>query len=628
MDYFQMGKAWLNISHASIQGNVRTGHKHIPRLHAGPNLYLVAQLAELNVPLVLALNMVDLAERQGIRIDASLLEEKLGIPVVPTVASAGVGLQEIKLHLSRGNLSSPKSCAPMPEAIAKEANLLVEKLLSHPEPVRNGRAYSEALLLLSLDDGDDLRSVAPSEGILSAVFEAQARLKAQGIDPATAIIEARYGWIHEACADAVRRPAGQTLTISDSIDNVLTHRVWGWVALAIVFGLMFFCIFTVASYPMDWINGGADWLGNWVRAVMPPGDLRSLITDGVIAGVGGVIVFLPQILILFFFLGLLEDTGYMARAAFIMDRVMSRVGLHGKSFIPLLSSFACAIPGIMATRTIENKNDRLVTILIAPLMSCSARLPVYSLLIAAMIPSEQVPSLAKAGIMLCMYFFGTGIAFVMAWLFKSTLFKNGTSLLLLELPPYRAPQLQTIALRMWERANIFLKRAGTVILAISILLWATASYPKPANPGATKAEALSYSMAGRIGHLIEPVIKPLGYDWKIGIGLISSFAAREAFVGTMAVVYNVGDDNTRSPSPRNALRNQKNADGSPVFTPLVCVSLMVYYALAMQCMSTVAIVRRETNGWKWPLFQIGYMTGLAYLASLFVYQVGHLFHLS
>ncbi|MCE0484485.1 MAG: ferrous iron transport protein B [Methylacidiphilales bacterium] len=591
------------------------------------NLYLVAQLAELDVPLVLALNMVDLAEKQGIRIDVNLLEKNLGIPVVPAVASAGVGLQEIKQLLSGEKLLLPKFRAPMPEAVAAEAEELVERLLLSPLPVPLGRAYSEALLLLSLDNEAELLDVAPSAVLAAAAEAAQGRLKATGIDPASAIIEARYAWIHQACAEAVRKPTEQPATFSDTIDNVLTHKVWGWLALAVVFGLMFFCIFTVANYPMNWINAAVSWLAGTARALMPPGDLRSLITDGVIAGVGGVVVFLPQILILFFFLGLLEDTGYMARAAFIMDRVMSRVGLHGKSFIPLLSSFACAIPGIMATRTIENKKDRLVTILIAPLMSCSARLPVYSLLIGAMIPDDKVPSLAKAGIMLAMYFFGIAAAFMMASLFKSTLFRNETPLLLLELPPYRMPQLRTIAMRMWERATIFLKRAGTVILAISILLWALATYPKPTDPNAGKAEALSHSMAGQIGHVMEPVIRPLGYDWKIGIGLLSSFAAREAFVGTMAVVYNVGEDDANSVSLRHALQSQQRPDGSPVFSPLVCVSLMVYYALAMQCMSTVAVVRRETNGWKWPLFLVAYMTGLAYLAALFIYQIGHLFHL-
>jgi ferrous iron transport protein B len=591
------------------------------------NLYLVVQLAELNIPLVLALNMLDMAERRGIRIDAALLEKELGLPVVPCVASAGVGVPGIKLHVEAGNRHPPRFRAPMPDAIAQEAELLAQELMEGPELLSPGPAYSEALLLLSLDDETELCALAPRDDLASAARDARRRLTEQGIDPASAIIEARYAWIHRVCVDAVRCPAEHSLTVSDRIDNVLTHRVWGWVALAATFGLMFFCIFTVAGYPMDWINSGADWLAGRVHAALPPGDLRSLVTDGVIPGVGGVVVFLPQILVLFFFLGLLEDTGYMARAAFIMDRVMSRAGLHGKSFIPLLSSFACAIPGIMATRTIENKKDRLVTILIAPLMSCSARLPVYSLLIAAMIPTDKVSTLTKAGLMIAFYFLGPVVAFAMAWLFKSTLLKHETPLLLLELPPYRAPQLKTIALRMWERGGIFLRRAGTVILAISIVLWALATYPKPADPNATRAEALSSSMAGQIGHAIEPVIRPLGYDWKIGIGLLTSFAAREVFVGTMAVVYDVGDDSAHSASLRDALRSQKNADGTSVFTPLVCISLMIYYALAMQCMSTGAIVWRETNSWQWPLFQVAYMTGLAYVAALLVYQVGHFFNL-
>ncbi len=591
------------------------------------NLYLVAQLAELTIPLIVALNMIDLAEQQGIRIDLVQLEEKLGMPVVATVARSGVGSQEIKLQLSPEALRLPRHRAPMPAAIFEKVKLLEDILPLCDDSVPRERTYSEALLLLGAGDDEELRSLSESQAVRTAVGRAQTDLESAGIDPAVAIIEARYAWIHQICAASVRKPTEHSLTVSDRVDNILTHRVWGWLALALILGSIFFSIFTVASYPMDWISAGTDWLSAQVRALMPAGDLRNLLTDGIIAGVGGVVVFLPQILILFFFLGLLEDTGYMARAAFVMDRIMSRVGLHGKSFIPLLSSFACAIPGIMAARTIENKKDRLVTILIAPLMSCSARLPVYSILIAAMIPSNVVPALAKAGIMLGMYFFGTGMAFGMARVFKSTLLKNETPLLLLELPPYRLPQIKNIALRMWERAGIFIRRAGTVILAISIVLWAMASYPKPADPNATRAEALSSSLAGQMGHLIEPAIRPLGYDWKIGIGLLTSFAAREVFVGTMAIVYNVGDDDANSPSLRNALQSQRNADGSAVFSPLVCVSLMVYYALAMQCLSTVVVVRRETNGWKWPIFQVAYMTGLAYVCALLIFQTGHFFHL-
>jgi ferrous iron transport protein B len=304
-----------------------------------------------------------------------------------------------------------------------------------------------------------------------------------------------------------------------------------------------------------------------------------------------------------------------------MDRLMSKVGLHGKSFIPMLSSFACAIPGIMATRTIENRKDRLVTILVAPLMSCSARLPVYTLMIAVLIP--EASSLSKAGIMLSMYVVGIVAAFTMAWLFKTRIFKGDTPMLLLEMPPYRLPSWKGVAMRMWERAGLFLRRAGTVILALSIVLWALATYPKPSDPKASPAEVLAHSFAGRMGHALEPAIAPLGYDWKIGIGLIGSFAAREVFVSTMSIVYNVELADKEKIEPlRDTMRDESRDNGKPVFTPLVCIGLMVFYVLAMQCISTVAIVRRETNSWRWPLFQIAYMTGLAWLGAFIVYQGG------
>ncbi|HYD82893.1 MAG TPA: ferrous iron transporter B, partial [Opitutus sp.] len=335
-------------------------------------------------------------------------------------------------------------------------------------------------------------------------------------------------------------------------------------------------------------------------------------------------IFLPQILILFFFIGLLESTGYMARAAFIMDRLMSRVGLNGKSFIPLLSSYACAIPGIMATRTIEDSKDRLVTILVAPLMSCSARLPVYLLMIAALVPGDRVPLLTKVGIMLLMYSLGTFGAFGFAWLFKRTLLKGEPPLMIMELPPYRMPKLKDVLMHMVERGWIFVRRAGTVILGISIVLWFLAAYPK-ASDTATPTEQLAQSFAGRAGHALEPVIKPLGFDWQIGIGLISSFAAREVFVSTMSVVFNATSDDEEDTTPlRQAMLDARWPDGRPLFTPLVCFTLMIFYVFAMQCMSTIAIVKRETNSWRWPLFQTAYMTGTAWILSLIVYQGGRL----
>jgi ferrous iron transport protein B len=333
-------------------------------------------------------------------------------------------------------------------------------------------------------------------------------------------------------------------------------------------------------------------------------------------------VFLPQILILFFFLGLLESTGYMARAAFITDRMMSRVGLNGKSFIPLVGSFACAIPGIMATRTIEDSKDRLVTILVAPLMSCSARLPVYLLMIAALLPGDRVPVGAKVGLMVFMYALGAVGAFGFAWLFKKTLLKSGPPLMILELPPYDWPRWRDVLIHMFERAWLFLRNAGTIILGLSILLWFLTTHPRLPEDLTPQAE-LAHSYAGMAGRAVEPVIRPLGFDWRIGIGLISSFAAREVFVSSMGVIFGVEDSQGKNPTPlRTALRQARWPGGAPLFTPLVCLTLMIYYVFAMQCMSTIAVVKRETNSWRWPLFQMAYMTGTAWLLCMVVYQTG------
>ncbi|HTD86517.1 MAG TPA: ferrous iron transporter B, partial [Candidatus Binatia bacterium] len=360
------------------------------------------------------------------------------------------------------------------------------------------------------------------------------------------------------------------------------------------------------------------------QTAMPSGALNDLLVNGVIAGVGAVLVFLPQICLLFFFIGLLEDTGYMSRAAFLMDRLMSKVGLHGKSFIPMLSSFACAIPGIMATRTIESHKDRLVTILVAPLMSCSARLPVYTVLIAACIPNKKVLGFFSlpALTMLSMYLLGIIVALLMAWLFKKTLLKGPTPMLIMELPPYRRPLLGTVLRHMWDRSKLFVRRAGTVILGISILLWALASYPRTSGDAGTQ---LRQSYAGKLGHVMEPVITPLGFDWKIGIGIIGSFAAREVFVSTMSQVYNIGKTDKSEKSTRKlaeTMRAQTRENGARLYTPLVAISLMVFYVFALQCVSTVAIVRRETNSWKWPVFQWLYMTALAWLFALATFQIG------
>jgi ferrous iron transport protein B len=375
---------------------------------------------------------------------------------------------------------------------------------------------------------------------------------------------------------------------------------------------------------MGLIGRGFDWAGHLIITLLPPGDLRDLIVDGALAGVSAVVLFLPQILFLFLFLGLLEDTGYMARAAFVMDRPMRKVGLQGRSFIPLLSSFACAIPGIMATRTIENSRDRLATMLVAPFISCSARLPVYALLIAATIPPARVFGLLSlpALTLFIMYLIGLAAAVLAAWTLKKTLLRGAAPAFIMEMPPYRLPSPKSVLLQMGDRAWVFLRRAGTIILGASIILWFLATYPK--MDGGTPSERLQHSFAGRAGKALEPMIAPLGFDWKIGIGLISSLLQREMFVSTMGTIYNVqtGDEGG-AVSLRERMKKDVRPDtGTPLFTPLTGVCLMIYYVLAMQCLSTVAIMRRETNGWKWPLIQIAGMTALAYCASFAVYRIG------
>jgi ferrous iron transport protein B len=583
------------------------------------NLFLITQVLDLGLPTILALNMTDLAEAKGSWIDAEALSRELGIPVVPCQASHKIGLADLRRAMGRSNLTPPARLWQLPAAVESELNAF-SACLARDKRLEPAQAFAEALLYLTGENSwNNAELSAEARTLLQGI---QQRFQDRGFDCHEAIVQARYQYIQEVCDRVIRIKDADTIDFSDRLDSVLTHPVWGWLIFLSLMGVMFFSIFSLATYPMDWMRNGFDAAANAIRKAMPAGDLRDLITEGALAGVGGVLVFLPQILILFFFIGLLEDTGYMSRAAFIMDRIMSKVGLHGKSFIPLLSSYACAIPGIMATRTIENPKDRLVTILVAPLMSCSARLPVYTLMIATLLPAETVPALQKTGIMMALYALGTGAAFFFAWLFKKTLMRGETPVLIMELPPYRRPSLSSVIMQMLGRSKLFVRRAGTVILGLSILLWFMAAYPKAATDSAS--EQLAQSYAGKIGHAIEPLIKPLGFDWKIGIGLVGSFAAREVFVSTMSIVYNVeSDDNVTVPLSSTMLK-ETWPDGTLVFTPLACVSLMVFYVLAMQCISTIAVVKRETNGWRWPMFQLFYMTGAAYLASLVVYQGGRL----
>jgi ferrous iron transport protein B len=618
------------------------------------NLYYTTQVVELGHPTIIALNMVDVAENNGHRIDEQKLSAALGVPVVPIVASTGAGVPELRAKiialLQSETEIKPKLFCQLPGLFRIEATGLAD-LLAETFKERRLQATAEALLLLSNE-----RALASSkehypQKIQDAVAAARKRLEAHRIDWRGAPIEWRYARVAEIQQAATVELAPPGETFSDKLDRILTHKIWGTLIFVGLMTLMFQSIFTFAKIPMNALQAIVDWAGVGVGKLIPPGDLNDLLVNGVIAGVGAVIVFLPQILLLFLFIGFLEDTGYMARAAFLMDRLMSKVGLHGKSFIPMLSSYACAIPGIMATRTIETPKDRLVTILVAPLMSCSARLPVYTLLIAACIPDKKILGFLKLqGLtMLAMYLLGTVVALLMAWLFKKTLLRGETPMLIMELPPYKRPLLRVVLRHMWDRSRLFLRRAGTVILGVNIVLWFLATYPKTENgvmekqalrdssipttqisstpsSAALAGERLRDSFAGRMGHFIEPVIKPLGFDWKMGIGIISSFAAREVFVSTMSTVYNVGNAD-ESESGRKALaqtlRMQTRPDGSPLYTPLLAVTLMVFYVFALQCASTVAVVRRETNSWKWPLFQWFYMGALAWILAFLTWHGGH-----
>jgi ferrous iron transport protein B len=618
------------------------------------NLYYTTQVVELGHPTIIALNMVDVAENNGHRIDEQKLSAALGVPVVPIVASAGAGVPELRAKiialLQSETEIKPKLFCQLPGLFRIEATGLAD-LLAETFKERRLQATAEALLLLSNE-----RALASSkehypQKIQDAVAAARKRLEAHRIDWRGAPIEWRYARVAEIQQAATVELAPPGETFSDKLDRILTHKIWGTLIFVGLMTLMFQSIFTFAKIPMNALQAIVDRAGVGVGKLIPPGDLNDLLVNGVIAGVGAVIVFLPQILLLFLFIGFLEDTGYMARAAFLMDRLMSKVGLHGKSFIPMLSSYACAIPGIMATRTIETPKDRLVTILVAPLMSCSARLPVYTLLIAACIPDKKILGFLKLqGLtMLAMYLLGTVVALLMAWLFKKTLLRGETPMLIMELPPYKRPLLRVVLRHMWDRSRLFLRRAGTVILGVNIVLWFLATYPKTENgvmgkqalrdssipttqisstpsSAALAGERLRDSFAGRMGHFIEPVIKPLGFDWKMGIGIISSFAAREVFVSTMSTVYNVGNAD-ESESGRKALaqtlRMQTRPDGSPLYTPLLAVTLMVFYVFALQCASTVAVVRRETNSWKWPLFQWFYMGALAWILAFLTWHGGH-----
>lgn len=627
------------------------------------NLYLASQVLELGRPVVVALTMNDLAEAEGTRVDAEMLSRRLGVPVVPVQARRGEGLEALKVAVEKAGAGSiPAAAEVFPEEFRREVDALSATMGGTP------RYLVERLLLdagsyvekgLGLADGD-------LEALRSRLEAARTRLAEAGWKTPDVETASRYAWVARATDGAVSRVGEGGARFADRLDSVLTHKVFGSLILVVVLLFTFSAVFSWADVPMGWIDDGFKALGGWVEATLPEGPIRDLIVGGVIAGVGGVVIFLPQILILIGLLTILEECGYLARAAYLMDRIMVRVGLSGRSFIPLLSSFACAIPGVMATRTIEDRRDRLTTILIAPLMSCSARLPVYTLMIGAFIPARayldgwvQLQGLTLLG----MYMVGVVVAAAVALILKRTLLRGGTPAFVMELPAYQWPSPIVVVRRMLDRAWDFLSNAGTIIFAVSVVMWGLLYYPRlsaedlaPLAALQEKAEAdleaaksagdeenvaaaesavkeaedhiagaqQRQSLLGRMGRMIEPVVRPLGWDWRLGAAALASFPAREVVVSTLGVIFDVGDEVEDENEQRlvQAVQSASWPDGRRLFTIPVALSVMVFFALCAQCVSTLAVIWRETGSWTWPALAFAYMTGLAYIGALLTYQVG------
>jgi ferrous iron transport protein B len=603
------------------------------------NLYLVLQLAELRVPLVIALNMIDETGPEGPRPEA--ISRVFGVPCVATDARRGLGLDALKRAIVTALGDAPRSKLGLhyPQTLRPDIDRVAEAL---PAAWRGSVERDRALALWALTsvEADD-ELVGVDQELRERCITVHAQASPRDIE--LEIIGTRYAFLDHSAKQFFERidPHPPKRRFSQRVDRALLHPVFGFAIFILVMLLVFQSLFAWADPVIGLLENGFGALAELTREFLPEGLLRDLVSEGVIAGVGNVVVFLPQIALLFLFISLLEDSGYMARVAFLMDRIMRALGLHGRAFVPMLSGFACAVPAILATRTMERRRDRLLTMLVIPLMTCSARLPVYTLIIAALFPKARLFTwLPVQGLlMIGMYFFSIAITLIAAGVLGRTVVKGRRVPLILELPPYRLPNLRTIVRTVWERSLVFLKEAGTIILACTIVLWAVLSFPKPdaeavlaATPelrattteNVERAVALEHSLGGRLGKAIEPVIAPLGFDWKIGVGIIGAFAAREVFISTLGLVYGIGKLDEAAVPLRERLQRETNAAGERVYTPLTGLSLMVFFAIACQCMSTLAVVRRETKSWRWPAFMLAYMTGSAYLLSLLVYQTGRL----
>jgi ferrous iron transport protein B len=619
------------------------------------NLVLLAQIMQTGANPVLCLNMSDEARAAGQTIDLPLMERLLGFPVVETVGNRGHGVPELKQAIRRAARTPVVRHKIVLGEELESALAAIRKVL----PPSAARSLSDdwtatRLLLGSPEHTKGVAALPAGDAAIAEARRQRARLESLTRKDISVFVSERYFGFVDGLLREVRTlaPRIDARELSDRIDSVVVHRYLGLPIFALVMFAIFWLTFAVGQYPMEWIQAGVTWLGDMVSSLWPQGSdsiLRSLLVDGLIGGVGGVIVFLPNILLLFLGLAFLEDTGYMARAAYLTDRLMHRFGLHGKSFIPMMSGFGCSVPGIMATRTLENERDRLATMLVLPLMSCGARLPIWMLLIPAFFPP-----VLRAPMLWLVYASGILLALVLALVLRKTLMRGDDAPFVMELPPYRLPTLRSVAIKMMGRAGLYLRKAGTTILAISILLWVATSFPKPAShrvdaqiaagevvvaervdavqasrlgssslvlspsevAGRRATEDLEFSVAGRIGRALEPAFSPLGFDWKIVTAMIGAFAAKEVFVAQMSIVYSIVDAKSGIEGLRASLARD--------YSPLTGLSLIIFLLVGTPCMATFAITRRESGRWRWSALQFGGLTAIAYLLSLMVFQVGRL----
>ena len=621
------------------------------------NLFLTTQLIDMNIKVIIALNMYDELEQKGATFDYTSLGKMIGIPVIPTIASKGNGIDELLDKI----IEVYEDKDPIVRHIHINYGNVIEKAIARiQEPIRENKditdKYSSRYLSIKLLEGDKttlhlLESCANADKIKDATGKGIREVETEYKDKSeTVITDAKYGFISGALGETYDAGKEKNRKKKLDIDDVLTHKIWGFPVFIFFLWVMFQATFTLGNYPMEWIDAGVTWFSDFVQRILPEGALRDLIVNGIIGGVGSVIIFIPNILILFFFISLMEDTGYMARASFIMDKLMHKVGLHGKSFIPLIMGFGCNVPAIMATRTLKNRKDRMLTMLIIPFMSCSARLPVYILLISAFFPHQQ------GLVMFSMYIIGILVAILMALILKNTIFAKAEAPFVMELPPYRIPTLRNTSIHMWDKGKQYLKKMGTVILLASVIIWALGYYPRNVQYSQNydtlateisnnaqlsakekenqtaqilvdrESERQEKSYIGQLGHFIEPAIRPLGFDWKIGVSILTGMAAKEVVVSTMGILYQAGTDTDEtSGSLKQKIAEQTFTSGEragqKVFSPLVAFTLMLFVLIYVPCIATIVAIGRESS-WKWALFSIGYTVALAWILSFMTYQVG------